>query len=78
MFLSRILSLNEQKKSEKERARLLSDMVEEEVYCRYEGTHSQRWEHLGQSRVDVTLSHGRREGRGKRRARPRDQRVKDR
>lgn len=37
--------------------------MEEKVYCRYRDEHSQRWGHLGKSRVDMTLS---REDRGER------------
>ena len=47
-------------------------MVEEKVYYRYVGEHSQRQGHLGESRVNMTLSHVRRRvrregGRGERR-----------
>lgn len=42
-------------------------MLEEKVYCKY--IREQRQEHLGEARVDMTLSHvrrGRGEGRGER------------
>ena len=37
-------------------------MVEEKVYYRYVGEHSQRQGHLGESRVVMTLSHVQRGG----------------
>ena len=42
-------------------------MVEEKVYYRYVGEHSQRQTHLGESRVLLTINHvGRGEGEGNR------------
>jgi hypothetical protein len=38
-------------------------MVEEKVYCGYEGERSQRQEHLGESTVDWSHVRRRREGR---------------
>jgi len=35
---------------------LLLGMVEKKVYHRYEGEHSQSWRHLGESKVNMTLS----------------------
>lgn len=36
---------------------MLLGMVEKKVSCRQKGEHSQRQRHLGESRVDMTLSH---------------------
>jgi hypothetical protein len=41
-------------------------MVGEKVYYRYVGEHSQRQTHLGESRVDMTLSHVGKKRKGKR------------
>lgn len=56
--------LNENKKIKKEGVWLLLGVVEEKVYYRHMGAHSQR--HLGESRVDMTLRHMKR-WRGERR-----------
>ena len=45
-------------------------MVEGKFYCRYEGENSQRQTHLGESRVDMTLSHVRRGGKKGKRGQP--------
>lgn len=39
-------------------------MVEKNVYFRLKGEHSQRQRHVGESRMDMTMSHVGREGRG--------------
>jgi hypothetical protein len=38
------------------------DVLGQKVYYRHLGEHSQRREHLGESRVNVTLSHEKRQG----------------
>ena len=40
-------------RNKKERTWLLLGVVEEKVLCRYVGEHSQRQEHLGESRVGM-------------------------
>lgn len=44
-------------------------MVEEKVYYRHMGEHSQRQKHVGESSVDMTRSHVRRRGEERRRER---------
>lgn len=39
--------------------------MEDNVYHRYKGEHSQRQTHLGESRVVMTLNHVRRQGDGR-------------
>ena len=43
-------------KREERRTRLPLGVVEEKVYCRYEGEHSQMRGYLVESRVNLTLS----------------------
>jgi hypothetical protein len=61
--------LNENKTNKEESTWLLLGLVEEDIYYKYVGEHSQRKGHLGEFRVRRTLSHvedggGRVEGRG--------------
>lgn len=60
------------KKNKKERTRLLPGTVEEKVYCRQKGDHGQMQEHVGESRVDITLSHWRKGGKERERRPKRD------
>jgi hypothetical protein len=58
----------EKKKKEIKRKGLLLGVVEEEVYCRHLGEHSQRQGHPRESRLVMNLSHvrrARREGEGR-------------